>query len=85
MRVRSEQAGESIEEAARGCAMVVPQTPHRKAAGCNCHGAYRDDQAETVCAKFLRGHGPRAERHPSGVGVCRGRIVRPLLVATRAE
>ena len=46
----------------------------------------RDDQAETVCAKFLRGAWTEGLSgiHPV-VEFAEGRIVRPLLGATRAE
>jgi tRNA(Ile)-lysidine synthase len=46
----------------------------------------RDDQAETVCAKFLRGAWTEGLSgiHPV-VAFAEGRIVRPLLGATRAE
>jgi tRNA(Ile)-lysidine synthase len=46
----------------------------------------RDDQAETVCAKFLRGAWTEGLSgvHPA-VEFAEGRIVRPLLGATRAE
>jgi tRNA(Ile)-lysidine synthase len=83
----ADKAGESIEEAARRlrylwfrellCAVPLDAiaTAHT-----------RDDQAETVCAKFLRGAWTEGLSgiYPV-VEFPEGRVVRPLLAATRAE
>ena len=83
----AKKAGESIEEAARRlrygwfrqllkeCPLDAIATAHT-----------RDDQAETVCAKFLRGAWTEGLSgiHPV-VEFAEGRIVRPLLGTMRAE
>ena len=83
----AKKAGESIEEAARRlrygwfrqllkeCPLDAIATAHT-----------RDDQAETVCAKFLRGAWTEGLSgiHPV-VEFAEGRIVRPFLGTTRVE
>ena len=80
-------AGESIEEAARRLRYawfrrLMAETPLDAVATAHT----RDDQAETVCAKFLRGAWTEGLSgiHPVVV-FPEGRILRPLLAATRAE
>jgi len=81
------KAGESIEEAARRLRyawfrQLLEETPLDAIATAHT----RDDQAETVCAKFLRGAWTEGLSgiHPV-VEFPEGRIVRPLLGATRSE
>jgi len=83
----ADQAGESIEEAARRLRYVwfrelLSAVPLDAMATAHT----RDDQAETVCAKFLRGAWTEGLSgiYPV-VEFAEGRIVRPLLGATRAE
>jgi len=83
----AEKAGESIEEAARRLRYqwfrkLCAETPLDAIATAHT----RDDQAETVCAKFLRGAWTEGLSgiHPV-VGYPEGRILRPMLGATRAE
>jgi len=81
------RAGESLEEAARRLRyawfrQLLSEIPlHAMATAHTC-----DDQAETVCAKFLRGAWTEGLGgiHPV-VEFPEGRILRPLLPATRAE
>jgi tRNA(Ile)-lysidine synthase len=81
------KAGETIEEAARrlryGWFRQLMAEGEVEAVA-TAHT--RDDQAETVCAKFLRGAWTEGLSgiHPV-VAFAEGRIVRPLLGATRAE
>lgn len=83
----AERAQESIEEAARrlryGWFRQLMASGEVEAVA-TAHT--RDDQAETVCAKFLRGAWTEGLGgiHPV-VEFPEGRIVRPLLTATRAE
>lgn len=79
--------GESIEEAARRLRYlwfrkILSETPLDAIATAHT----LDDQAETVCAKFLRGAWTEGLSgiHPV-VEFAEGRILRPLLGATRAE
>ena len=81
------KAGETIEEAARRLRYVwfcrlLCEVPLDAIATAHT----RDDQAETVCGKFLRGAWTEGLGgiHPM-VTFPEGRIVRPLLAATRAE
>lgn len=81
------RAGESIEEAARRLRYLwfrklLSETPLDAIATAHT----RDDQAETVCAKFLRGAWTEGLGgiHPV-VEFPEGRILRPFLNATRAE
>ena len=81
------KAGESIEEAARRLRYLwfrklLCTVPLDLVATAHT----RDDQAETVCAKFLRGAWTEGLSgiYPV-VEFAEGRIVRPLLGATRAE
>ncbi len=83
----AEQAGESIEEAARRLRYqwfrkLLAEVPLDAVATAHT----RDDQAETVCAKFLRGAWTEGLSgiHPV-IEYPEGRILRPLLAATRAE
>jgi tRNA(Ile)-lysidine synthase len=83
----AEKAGESIEEAARRLRSrwfreLLCTVPLDAIATAHT----RDDQAETVCAKFLRGAWTEGLSgiYPV-VEFTEGRIVRPLLGATRAE
>ncbi|MGA2048721.1 MAG: tRNA lysidine(34) synthetase TilS [Terracidiphilus sp.] len=83
----AEQAGESIEEAARRLRYgwfrkLLIEIPLDAIATAHT----QDDQAETVCGKFLRGAWTEGLSgiHPV-LEFPEGRIVRPLLVATRAE
>jgi tRNA(Ile)-lysidine synthase len=83
----AEKAGESIEEAARRLRSLwfrelLCMVPLEAIATAHT----RDDQAETVCAKFLRGAWTEGLSgiYPV-VEFSEGRIVRPLLGATRAE
>ncbi len=83
----AERAGESIEEAARRLRYawfrtLLTETPLHAIATAHT----RDDQAETVCAKFLRGAWTEGLGgiHPVVV-FPEGRIVRPLLGASRAQ
>jgi tRNA(Ile)-lysidine synthase len=83
----SEKSGESIEEAARRVRYswfreLLLKVPLDAIATAHT----RDDQAETVCAKFLRGAWTEGLGgiHPV-VEFPEGRILRPLLGATRAE
>jgi tRNA(Ile)-lysidine synthase len=80
-------AGESIEEAARrlryGWFRRLMASGEVEAVA-TAHT--RDDQAETVCAKFLRGAWTEGlSGIHAVVEFAEGRIVRPLLEATRAE
>jgi len=83
----ADNAGESIEEAARrlryGWFRQLMASGEVEAVA-TAHT--RDDQAETVCAKFLRGAWTEGLSgiHPA-VEFAEGRIVRPLLGAARAE
>ena len=83
----ADRAGESIEEAARrlryGWFRQLMASGEVEAVA-TAHTL--DDQAETVCAKFLRGAWTEGLSgiHPR-VEFAEGRIVRPLLGATRAE
>jgi len=81
------KAGESIEEAARRLRyawfrQLLSEIPLHAIATAHT----RDDQAETVCAKFLRGAWTEglAGIHPV-IEFPEGRILRPLLPATRSE
>ena len=81
------KAGESIEEAARRLRyawfrQLLLEIPLQAMATAHT----RDDQAETVCAKFLRGAWTEGLSgiHPL-VEFPEGRILRPLLAASRAE
>jgi tRNA(Ile)-lysidine synthase len=83
----AERAGESIEEAARRLRYqwfrkLLCEVPLDAIATAHT----RDDQAETVCAKFLRGAWTEGLSgiHPV-VEFAEGRVVRPLLSATRTE
>ena len=83
----AEKAGETLEEAARRLRYawfrtLLTETPLDAVATAHT----RDDQAETVCGKFLRGAWTEGLSgiHPV-VEFPEGRIVRPLLGATRAE
>jgi tRNA(Ile)-lysidine synthase len=83
----AEKAGESIEEAARRLRYFWFRKLLSEAALDAVATAHtRDDQAETVCAKFLRGAWTEGLSgiYPV-VEFAEGRIVRPLLGATRAE
>jgi tRNA(Ile)-lysidine synthase len=83
----AENAGESIEEAARrlryGWFRQLMASGEVEAVA-TAHT--RDDQAETVCARFLRGAWTEGLSgiHPV-VEFAEGRILRPLLEATRGE
>ena len=83
----AERAGESIEEAARrlryGWFRRLMATGEVEAVA-TAHTL--DDQAETVCAKFLRGAWTEglAGIHPV-MEFCEGRILRPLLEVRRAD
>jgi tRNA(Ile)-lysidine synthase len=83
----ADKAGESIEETARrlryGWFRQLMSSGEVEAVAT---GHTRDDQAETVCAKFLRGAWTEGLSgiHPV-VEFPEGRVVRPLLGATRAE
>ena len=81
------RAGESIEEAGRRlryawCRTLLTNTPLDAIATAHTH----DDQAETVLGKFLRGAWTEGLSgiHPV-VEFPEGRILRPLLGATRAQ
>jgi tRNA(Ile)-lysidine synthase len=83
----AEKARESIEEAARRLRYAwfrELMASGRVEAIATAHT--RDDQAETVCAKFLRGAWTEGLGgiHPV-IEFPEGRVVRPLLAATRAE
>jgi len=83
----AEKNGEGIEEAARRLRYAWFREWMRAVpldAVATAHT--RDDQAETVCGKFLRGAWTEGLGgiHPV-VEVAEGRIVRPLLGASRAE
>jgi len=83
----AEKAGESIEEAARRLRYGwFRQLMAEGAVDAVATAHTLDDQAETVCAKFLRGAWTEGLSgiHPV-VGFAEGRIVRPLLGTTRAE
>jgi tRNA(Ile)-lysidine synthase len=85
--VAAEKAGESIEEAARRLRYGwFRRLMAEGAVDAVATGHTLDDQAETVCAKFLRGAWTEGLSgiHPV-VEFPEGRIVRPLLGATRAE
>jgi tRNA(Ile)-lysidine synthase len=82
----AEKAGESIEEAARRLRYLwfrklLSEIPLDAMATAHT----RDDQAETVCAKFLRGAWTEGLSgiYPV-VEFAEGRVVRPLLATTRA-
>ena len=87
VRAEAEKRGESIEEAARRLRYLwfrelMSKIPlHAMATAHTC-----DDQAETVCAKFLRGAWTEGLGgiHPV-VEFPEGRVLRPLLGATRAD
>ena len=83
----AERAGESIEEAARRVRYawfrkLLSEIPLDAIATAHT----LDDQAETVCAKFLRGAWTEGLSgiHPT-VEFAEGRVVRPLLATTRGE
>jgi tRNA(Ile)-lysidine synthase len=83
----AERAGESIEEAARRLRYawfrkLLSEIPLDAIATAHT----LDDQAETVCAKFLRGAWTEGLSgiHPT-VEFAEGRVVRPLLETTRGE
>ena len=83
----AEQRGESIEEAARRLRYgwfrkLMEETPLDAVATAHT----RDDQAETVCGKFLRGAWTEGLSgiYPS-VRFGQGEVVRPLLGVTRGE
>jgi tRNA(Ile)-lysidine synthase len=85
--VEAEKSGASIEEAARRLRYLwfrelLSDVPLDAIATAHTH----DDQAETVCAKFLRGAWTEGLSgiHPV-VEFPEGRVLRPLLGATRAE
>jgi len=81
------RARESIEEAARRLRYGwFRQLTAAGAVEAVATAHTRDDQAETVCAKFLRGAWTEGLSgiHPV-VQFAEGRILRPLLGATRAE
>jgi len=83
----AESAGESIEEAARRLRYGwFRQLMAEGAVEAVATAHTRDDQAETVCAKFLRGAWTEGLGgiHPQ-VEFAEGRILRLLLGATRAE
>jgi len=86
-RAEAERAGESIEEAARRLRYGwFRQLMAAGEADAVATAHTRDDQAETVCAKFLRGAWTEGLGgiHPV-VEFPEGRILRPYLAATRAE
>jgi tRNA(Ile)-lysidine synthase len=83
----AEKAGETLEEAARRLRyawfrQLLKEGPLDAVATAHT----RDDQAETVCTKFLRGAWTEGLSgiHPV-VEFPEGRVVRPLLGATRAQ
>jgi tRNA(Ile)-lysidine synthase len=83
----AERAGESIEEAARRLRytwfrQLLKEGPLHAMATAHT----LDDQAETVCAKFLRGAWTEGLSgiHPV-VEFAEGRVIRPLLATTRGE
>jgi tRNA(Ile)-lysidine synthase len=83
----AEKARESIEEAARRLRYAwFRRLMASGAAEAVATAHTRNDQAETVCAKFLRGAWTEGLGgiHPV-VTFPEGRILRPLLAATRAE
>jgi tRNA(Ile)-lysidine synthase len=83
----AEKAGESIEEAARRLRYGwFRQLMAEGAVDAVATAHTLDDQAETVCAKFLRGAWTEGLSgiHPV-VDFAEGRVVRPLLGTTRAE
>jgi tRNA(Ile)-lysidine synthase len=83
----AEQSRESIEEAARRLRYAwFRQLMAQGEVEAVATAHTRDDQAETVCAKFLRGAWTEGLGgiHPV-VSFDEGRILRPLLAATRAE
>lgn len=80
-------AGESIEEAARRLRYGwFRRLMSEGAVDAVATAHTRDDQAETVCAKFLRGAWTEGLSgiHPV-VHFPEGQVVRPLLAATRAQ
>ncbi len=86
-QAEAERAAESIEEAARRLRYGwFRQLMAEGAVEAVATAHTRDDQAETVCAKFLRGAWTEGLGgiHPV-VEFAEGRIVRPLLGATRSE
>lgn len=86
------KAGESLEEAGRRLRyawfrqLMSKEPPHAVALDAIATAHTRDDQAETVLAKFLRGAWTEGFSgiHPE---VCwnEGKVVRPLLAVTRGE
>ena len=87
VQAEAEKAGESIEEAARRLRYqwfrkLLCEVPLDAIATAHT----QDDQAETVCAKLLRGAWTEGLSgiHPT-VDYPEGRILRPLLSATRAQ
>ena len=77
------QAGLSIEDAARRLRYQALEEA-RTAADCTvlATGHHKEDQAETVLMRLLRGAGPTGL---SGILPRRGRVVRPLLLLRRAD
>jgi tRNA(Ile)-lysidine synthase len=85
--IEAEKARESIEEAARRLRYAwFRQLMASGAVEAVATAHTRDDQAETVCAKFLRGAWTEGLGgiHPV-VEFPEGRVIRPLLAATRTE
>jgi tRNA(Ile)-lysidine synthase len=83
----AEKAGQTIEEAARRLRYLWFRKLFSEVPlGAIATAHTRDDQAETVCAKFLRGAWTEGLGgiHPV-VKFAEGRILRPLLAATRDE
>lgn len=84
-RVKVQPAGFGIEDAARE-ARYAAFARHMQAGDCLLLGHHRDDQAETLLLRLMRGAGPRGlggivrERFFAG-----GKLVRPLLDFERAE
>ena len=83
VRKRVETSGESLEEGARKARYeFLTRVADETRASRIATGHTRDDQAETVLMRILHGTGIRGL---SGIPIRRGRIIRPLLCASREE
>ena len=81
--VRAAQSGTGIEDAARTLRyQFLEETARKISADYIATAHHREDNAETVLLHLLRGSGPQGL---CGIPPVRGRIIRPLLEASRAE
>jgi tRNA(Ile)-lysidine synthetase-like protein len=77
------EGGRSLEEVARRCRLtLLVEAAEAAGAGSIALGHTRDDHRETVLMRALQGAGARGL---AGIALRRGRFVRPLLGASRAD